>query len=427
MSTGAGVSQPLIYGLLSWPLAMLGIPLYVYLPSYYHQLGLELALVGSMLLLARISDIFTDPLVGWLCDYSGTRGRYALLILGWLLLLIGLWQLLLPRDVSAMHLLLWAMWVYLAWTLIMIPYQALSAQVSTIAHIKTHYTASREGFAILGVVSVLILPFLLADSQDYAQLFSVLYPLVSISLSLALALLLWRLRLLKSAATAPKQALFSKATFGVIWSDPGSRRLLPAYFLNSLANALPATLFLFFVEHVLQLDAYMGLLLLGFFLSGILALPLWVWLAQKIGKYAAWRLSMLSACVSFIWVFSLAPGNLWGFAAICLISGLSVAADVALPASIQADIAQDLSRKNGSLSGLLFALWGVLTKLSLALAVGLALPLLGWLGWEQRSELSLQALLWLYAGAPVLLKLIALYWLRSGRVASVSGTTARSK
>lgn len=156
----------------------------------------------------------------------------------------------------------------------------------------------------------------------------------------------------------------------------------------------------------------MGLLLLGFFSSGILALPLWVWLAKKIGKYDAWRVSMLSACISFIWVFSLEPGNLWGFALICGLSGLSVAADVALPASIQADIAQDLSRKHGSLSGLLFAVWEVLTKLALALAVGLALPILGWLGWEQRSDLSVQGLLWLYAGVPVVLKLIALYSLR---------------
>jgi len=415
MSKYRACSQPLIYGLVSWPLAMLGIPLYVNLPTYYHQMGLQLAVVGSMLLLARISDIFTDPVVGWLCDYSGRRGRYLLIVLGWLLLLFGLWQLLLPAQASAVHLLIWAMWVYLAWTLIMIPYQALSAEVSTVAHIKTHYTATREGFAVVGVITVLVLPFLLDNSQDYRQLFSVLYPLVSISLTLSLALMLWCLRLIQHQSVRQTHALLSVTTWRLICTDHSSRTLLPAYFLNSLANALPATLFLLFVEHVLQLNDYMGLLLLGFFLSGILALPLWVWLSKKIGKYPAWHLSMISACLSFIWVFSIAPGNLCGFAAICLCSGLSVAADVALPSSIQADIAQDLSDKNGSISGLLFALWGMLTKLSLALAVGLALPMLGWLGWEQQSALSLQGLLWMYAGLPIALKLIALYWLRKAR------------
>lgn len=412
MNSRSAFSQPLIYGFASWPLAMLGIPLYVYLPSYYHQLGLELAVIGSMLLLARISDVISDPLVGLLCDQSTQRGRYGLMILGWALLLIGLWQLLLPVQVSAVRLLIWAMWVYLAWTLIMIPYQALSAEVSQHAHVKTYYTASREGFAVIGVITVLVLPFVLGDSQDYRQLFRLLYPLVSISLTLALAVLFWRLRLLQPTMQTDKKPILNLQAWRLAWRDQRSRRLLPAYFLNSLANALPATLFLFFVEHYLQLNQYMGVLLLGFFLSGILALPLWVRLAKRFGKYSAWRLSMLSACLSFIWVFSLAPGSPWGFALICLFSGLSVAADVALPASIQADIAQDLSSKNGNMSGVLFAVWGMLTKLALALAVGLALPALGWLGWEQQSTESLQSLLWLYAGAPVALKLVALYWLR---------------
>lgn len=412
MNSRSAFSQPLIYGFASWPLAMLGIPLYVYLPSYYHQLGLELAVIGSMLLLARISDVISDPLVGLLCDQSTQRGRYGLMILGWALLLIGLWQLLLPVQVSAARLLIWAMWVYLAWTLIMIPYQALSAEVSQHPHVKTYYTASREGFAVIGVITVLVLPFVLDDSQDYQQLFRLLYPLVSISLTLGLAVLFWRLRLLQPTMQTDKKPILNLQAWRLLCTDQRSRRLLPAYFLNSLANALPATLFLFFVEHYLQLNQYMGILLLGFFLSGILALPLWVRLAKRFGKYSAWRISMFSACLSFIWVFSLAPGSLWGFALICLCSGLSVAADVALPASIQADIAQDLSSKNGNMSGVLFAVWGMLTKLALALAVGLALPALGWLGWEQQSPASLQGLLWLYAGAPVALKLVALYWLR---------------
>ena len=93
-----------------------------------------------------------------------------------------------------------------------------------------------------------------------------------------------------------------------------------------------------------------------------------------------------------------------------------MAADVAVPASIQADIAQDLSNKKGNISGLLFAVWGMLTKMALALAVGLALPTLGWLGWEEYSIVSLQGLLWLYAGVPIALKLLVLYWLYQARL-----------
>ena len=61
--------QLLFYGLPGLPLAMLGLPLYVYLPSFYTQeIGLTLSTVGLALLAARSLDVITDPLVGWLND-----------------------------------------------------------------------------------------------------------------------------------------------------------------------------------------------------------------------------------------------------------------------------------------------------------------------------------------------------------------------
>ena len=411
----SGLTQPMVYGFPAWPLAMLGIPLYIYLPTYYYQLGVELALVGLMLLLARVTDVVSDPLIGGLRDRFGPRGRYGLIMLGWALLIIGLWQLLLPTQASGAHLLIWAMWVYLAWTLIMIPYQALSAEVSEHYHVKTHFTAAREAFSIIGVVTVLVLPFVLSNPQDYRALFELLYPLLALALTVTLGLMLWRLKRLPESLSYTKPKIFNHQAWWALWRDADSRTLLPAYFLNSLANAFPATLFLLFVQYFLQQPDATGLLLMTFFLAGILGLPFWVWLSKKIGKYQAWRLSILLACVSFVWVFTLDSGDVWAFALISFFSGLSVGADVALPSSIQADIAQDMSRKNGAMSGLLFGVWGMLTKLALALAVGLAFPILDWSGWEARTEASLSMLVWLYAGVPIAIKFLVLLWLRGAR------------
>lgn len=79
------------------------------------------------------------------------------------------------------------MWVYLAWTLIMIPYQALSAEVSEYYHVKTHFTAAHEAFSIIGVVTVLVMPFVLSNPQDYRALFELLYPLLALALAVGLA------------------------------------------------------------------------------------------------------------------------------------------------------------------------------------------------------------------------------------------------
>ena len=405
------LTQPLIYGLPAWPLAMLGIPLYVYLPAYYHQLGVSLTSIGLMLFIARITDLITDPIIGLLRDRISHKNRYGLILTGWLLLLIGLWPLFQPTNPSAFHLLFWAAWVYLSWTLIMISYQSLSAELTDDVHRKTLFISVREGFAIVGVVTVLILPFALAQQDDYQTLFQVLYGLVALTLTGFLGWMIWRLNLLP---VHPKTAVGWQA-FKRVWQDAQARHLWPAYFLNSLANALPATLFVLFVEHYLDLTAQTGLLLLSFFIAGILALPFWIHLSKKIGKYQAWQGSIWLACLSFGWVFILEPGMFWAFLLISFVSGLSLGADVALPSSIQTDIAQRLSQQDGAVNGLLFGIWGMLTKLALALAIGLAFPILDLLGWQDKTEQSLFGLMILYAGLPIAIKIAVLIWLKRAK------------
>jgi len=59
----------LAYGALGFPLAVLNLPLYVYLPTFYaEQMGLGLATVGIMLFAARLLDTLSDPLIGELSD-----------------------------------------------------------------------------------------------------------------------------------------------------------------------------------------------------------------------------------------------------------------------------------------------------------------------------------------------------------------------
>ncbi|MFN8734271.1 MAG: MFS transporter, partial [Hyphomonadaceae bacterium] len=60
-----GQSQIWAFSTVALPLGMLGLPMAIYLaPFYSGQLGLSLALVGTALVLARISDFVTDPIMG---------------------------------------------------------------------------------------------------------------------------------------------------------------------------------------------------------------------------------------------------------------------------------------------------------------------------------------------------------------------------
>src|SRR6516225_3934684 len=64
----------LAYGGLALPLCIAGIPIVVYLPAFYAQeLHFKTSFVGTVFLLARLWDGFSDVIVGWLSDRSMSR------------------------------------------------------------------------------------------------------------------------------------------------------------------------------------------------------------------------------------------------------------------------------------------------------------------------------------------------------------------
>jgi len=51
------------------PLAVIGYPLATWVPAHYSGgLGISLAAVGTILMLARPTDVVTDPIMGELSD-----------------------------------------------------------------------------------------------------------------------------------------------------------------------------------------------------------------------------------------------------------------------------------------------------------------------------------------------------------------------
>ena len=62
------------YGLTDLPIAMSLFPVIVFIPRFYaSDLGVSLAVVGSILFFVRWTDVITDPLMGYLSDHTKSR------------------------------------------------------------------------------------------------------------------------------------------------------------------------------------------------------------------------------------------------------------------------------------------------------------------------------------------------------------------
>ncbi len=398
------------------------IPAYVLLPSYYgDDLGLGLGITGGVLLLVRVIDMLTDPLIGWLSDRSSMRKiwvGFGAIIAG-----VGLWYLFTPpQSPSAAYLFIWASVLFLGWTLFQVPYLAWGADLSGDYKKRTALTALREGAGLIGIVLAGGIPVLINAPDRAAEIRTL--AIVTLALgAVFISLLIWKVPdavAQQKRAAKPVSGNLS-ATFRLgLRSLRGNRlfvRLLSAWMINGLAAGLPAVCFPLFVRYYLQLDQDVeNKLILLYFAAAIFAIPLWVFLSGRISKHRVWCLAMGMAIAAFGFVPFMGAGDATGFAVICLLTGAALGADLALPPAIQADVDDwDHYRFGKRRTALLFALWNMTNKLAMALAAGIALPILAAFGLTdvgRDNSSALIALVLIYAVIPIVLKLgaIGMMW-----------------
>lgn len=419
-----GLTTPVLisYALPALVIALPTIPVYVYLPTLYGvELGLGLAATGLILLVARLFDTVTDPLVGALSDrftVGGSR-RKPWIAAGAVIAGLGLFNVLNPpAAVDGGYLLAWSVVLYTGWTMVAVPYMAWGAELSTDYNERTRITSWREGLMLLGIVGAGAVNAV-AVQMGWSETESIgIIAWVAIGLGIIVfPLLLWKVP--DSGTETPPTSLGVGQLRRGVATLIGNRpflRLLSAWFLNGLANGIPAALFFIYLEHGLGAGAAeRPLFVLAYFLAAIAAIPLWSALSRRFGKHRVWCWAMAAACAAFVAVPLIPEGGFAAFAVVCVVTGMALGADLVLPPAIQADVIDyDELRSGRSRAGLQFALWGMSTKFALAAAVGLALPGLDAFGFDPAapSDGGKWALTVIYALVPVVIKIaaIAVIW-----------------
>jgi GPH family glycoside/pentoside/hexuronide:cation symporter len=395
----------LAYGLLGLPLAFAALPIYVHVPHYYAETaGMQLALLGAILLGTRLLDAGIDPWLGWLADRVARPRMVAIALVPFA---IGFVALLNPPTQNAAFWLIGSLTLtYVGFSAASVAYQAWGVDIGLNSGLRTRLTAAREGFGLLGVVLAAALPTLLAAnlSEGIERLSWILPPLLLVA-AIATFVGVGFKRTAGLAGTAQPDHSGTASllpSLRRVLADIAFRRLLGVFIANGIASALPATLFLFFVADILQLEKASGPLLALYFVAGAASLPLWVKAATRYGRVYAWLAAIILSIFAFAGASLLGSGDLIPFAAICIASGLALGADLALPAAIAAD----LGERQGQ-AGACFGVWNFVAKLNLALAAGLALPLLGLLGYTPGGGAGLASLTFAYALLPLGFKALA--------------------
>ena len=327
-STGLGHGPPagLGYGLLGLPLAFVALPLYVHLPHVYaSRYGLPLATLGGVLLLARLFDAVTDPWLGRLGDRLYARSPRHVLVAGGIaavLLVLGMALLFFPpwaRPGDPLALLAMLMLTCLAFSLLAITHQSWGARLGGDEVQRARIVAWREGAGLVGVVLASVLPSWLGGGE-WVAVFAV---------ALALGCWAWSRSMPPPAQSIPARPLREDLLHP--WRHPPFRRLIGVFVLSGMASAVPATLVLFFIQDRLLAPAQEPLFLASYFVAAAASMPLWMRGVVRWGLARSWLAGMLLSVAVFVWAASLSSGEVIGFWWVCVLSGLALAAGLALP------------------------------------------------------------------------------------------------
>lgn len=454
MSNALSKTTIYAHGSIGLPLAVIGYPLAIWIPAHYSgNLGISLATVGTILMLARFTDVITDPIMGEISDRFRTRfgRRKPWILLGMPLMMYGVYKLFIPpEEVGIWYFLVYLTMFFLGSTIIALPHRAWGAELSTDYHQRSRVTAAREFFVLGGLMMAATVPMIVeitADGAGVGQVFGVLWQdaigaftgdfgdkkivdratltgpvLMGLAYTIILVLpvcVFIVLSMVKEPEVIENEKVPLKEGVRLLWKNGPMRRVLMIALMVIFGEAFRNAVSLFFIRDIIGVPT-IGAAYFFYFIAGLAAIPFWLWLGRKIGKHLAfmWTL-IIVATVSFANLF-LSYGDYLPFFLLFVVKGFCFGGLQFLPVAMLADVVDvDTARSGGKRAGTYFAILGLTEKLAIALGTGISLNLVGLLGFDPSggvsgsTEAGVLSLRLVYCLGPIFFYSIAMYFIWS--------------
>jgi Na+/melibiose symporter-like transporter len=373
----------------SIPVGALTLAATVHLPRYFAaELGLSLALVGTVFALVRFIDIPVDAVMGLAMDRTRTRfGRYRIwMAVGAPVLMLGFYMLLMSSTgVGALYLGAWLLVMYVGYSGIYLSHLAWAGRLAATYTERSRVFGAITGLSVIGAIAVLLIPVVMtqAGATDAEGVRAMIWFIIA---SAGVTCLL-------VVATSPEKiardhsAHFTLKDYAALFTRGNVIRLLAADLLVTLGPGWMAALYLFYFKDSRGFDtAEANLLLLIYVVAGFAGAPLAAWLANRISKHRALMVNTSIYSLGLILVPFLPAGNFLAFAPGMFLVGAMAAGFTVMIRAICADIADELRLDSGrEWMGLMYAGITATSKLATAGAIFLTFNVLAAVGYVAQA------------------------------------------
>lgn len=399
------------------PIAGAGLPLSIFVPQLYAtEFGLSLATIGLIFLLGRFWDVAADPLVGALSDRTRSRfgRRRPWIAVGGVLFGLSSALLFFPPAalVGPAYLAAVLFFFYFGWSMIEIPSSAWAGELSAHYHGRTRAVSYQALLRAIGLLAVLVLPTVLDQFQPSNGTLKLKLVGGFILLTLVPALILALISFREPPAppvVGPRPSFWRTA--GLVFTDRLLLRVLASDIVVTLGQSIRAGLIVFFAVWYMGLPAWASGLYLLQFVFGVFAAPIWLRIGYRLGKRQTAIVGELAQAAINIGLIFVFPGALPLLIALTVAQGLTQGSGNLMLRAMVADVADAHRLRTGhDRNGLFFSVFALSAKLGPAIGVGIALPLVAWLGFAPHagnSPAALEHLKYVFALGPALAHIFA--------------------
>jgi GPH family glycoside/pentoside/hexuronide:cation symporter len=344
--------------------------------------GLSPSMAGAVLMIGKLWDAITDPIIGRLSDRTSTRFGVrrpwiALGSLPFVTAFAALWWGLPVQGLNAgiVYSLLFIGYST-AYTAVVVPYGALTPVLSRSYDERTQINAARMGWSMAGGIFAGIgVPMMLASEGGSWRMVGIVLGIASLVPLIATVIATKRYDRpvarpedAGSALAVVKNAAFIRVVilFAAGWST-----------IAVLSAAIP-----FFVEQHMRAPALLDATLAAIQLSALAAIPLVSWLAGRFEKHGAYAITIASLAAVLVALTLLPAGHGTLTVFVALLTGPGVAAAHVLPWAmlpdvVDADRARTGLHRDGAFYGVMTFIEKIVTAIVLG-ALGLFLDLAGY-------------------------------------------------
>jgi GPH family glycoside/pentoside/hexuronide:cation symporter len=359
--------------------------------------GLAAGLAGVAILIGKIWDGVTDPLVGYLSDRTHTKWgrRRPYIFAGAIPLFLAMIFMFTNPDISNQTLLfVWAIAAFcilgLAYTLVNIPYSSLTPELTQDFHERTSLNGFRFGFAIFGTLlgAGAVLPFVQLfpnRSTGFSYMGIVFGGIMMITALITFFVVKER------QPTRSRTEVGFFPTYLRVFKNRPYVIILLTFTMNMTAVNIVSGILIYYFKYIYQEEAKTTLALLILLVTAMVFIPLSVIVAKKVGKKVVYATGLgiiaLGTLLLFFFGHILGIGFAFGMMGF---AGIGLATTYVIPWSMVPDtIEYDYSRSGKRTEGAYYGIWTFVSKVGNGLAIGISggvLSLTGYVAGVAQTE-----------------------------------------